>query len=194
MHYLVEESDLLIVQASAQYLETLGVEPPLGSNVLRGTQKLKIMLTLNPKTVNPELDATTHAAYLQVVYNHQDVITSSLADLVEPARVEPCVIQTIGSPINLPPIRLSDIHLQFMRKEVGEMITHGLVTVGSGPWAAPAFAVPKPRSTKLHLVVNYKGTKSQTVQDSTPLPRVDDIVRVVGKNTKFFKLDLKSGF
>ena len=152
------------------------------------------MLTLNPKTVNPQLDATTRAAYLQVIFNHQDVIASSLADLVEPARVEPCVIRTIGSPVYLPPIRLSDVHLQFMRKEVGEMVAHGLVTVGNGPWAAPAFAVPKPRSTKLRLVVNYKGTNSQTVRDSTPLPRVDDIVRIVGKHKKFFKLDLKSGF
>ena len=104
------------------------------------------------------------------------------------------MICTIGLPVNLPPIRLCDVHLQFMRKEVGEMIEHGLVTVDSGPWAAPAFAVPKPRSTKLRLVVNYKGTNSQTVRDSTPLPRVDDIVRVVGKHTTFFKLDLKSGF
>ena len=77
---------------------------------------------------------------------------------------------------------------------MGEMITHGLVTVGSGPWAAPAFAVPKPCSNKLCLVVNYKGTNSQTVRDSTPLSRVDDIVCVVGKHAKFFKLDLKSGF
>ena len=90
--------------------------PTTGSNVLRGAQKLKIMLTLNPKTVNPQLDATTRAAYLQVVFNHQDVIASSLADLVEPARVEPCVIRTIGSPVYLPPIRLSDVHLQFIRK------------------------------------------------------------------------------
>ena len=70
------------------------------------------------------------------------------------------MIRTIGSPVNLSPIRLSDVHLQFMRKEVGEMIKHGLVAVGNGPWAAPAFTVPKPRSTKLRSVVNYKGTKS----------------------------------
>ena len=131
--------------------------------MLCGAQKLKIMMMLNPKTVNPKLDAATHAAYLQVIYNHQDVIASSLADLVEPARAEPCVIRTIGSPINLPPIRLSNVHLQFMRKQVGKMIMHGLVTFGSAPWAAPAFAVPKPRSTKLRLVVNYKGTNRQTV-------------------------------
>ena len=74
------------------------------------------------------------------------------------------------------------------------MLKWGLVSVGSGPWATPAFAVPKPRSTKLRLVVNYKGTNAQTVRDSTPLPYVEDIVRVVGQHRVFWKVDLKSGF
>ena len=60
------------------------------------------------------------------------------------------------------------------------MMKWGLVSVGSGPWAAPAFAVPKPRSTKLRLVVNYKGTNAQTIRDSTPLPHAEDILHVVG--------------
>ena len=74
------------------------------------------------------------------------------------------------------------------------MLKWGLVSVGSGPWAAPAFAVPKPWSTKLRLVVNFKGTNAQTVRDSTPLPHVEDIVRVVGQHRVFWKVDLKSGF
>ena len=83
-----------------------------------------------------------------------------MADLSEQAKVEPCIIRTIGSSYQAPPIRLSEPHLAFVRKEVAEMLKWGLVSVGSGPWAAPAFAVPKPRSTKLHLVVNYKDTNS----------------------------------
>ena len=70
------------------------------------------------------------------------------------------MIHTIGIPYKAPFIRLSDTHLTFVRNEVAQMIKYGLVTVGSGPWAAPAFAVPKPRSTKLCLVVNYKGTNA----------------------------------
>ena len=94
--------------------------------------------------------------------------------------MEPCVISTIGSPYQAPHICLSEPHLNFVQQEVGEMMKWGLVSVGSGPWAAPAFAVPKPRSTKLRLVVNYKGTNAQTIRDSTPLPHAEDILRVVG--------------
>ena len=51
-------------------------------------------------------------------------------------------------------------HLEFVRKEVVEMLKQGLIEVGSGPWVAPAFAVPWLRSKKLRLVVDYKGTNS----------------------------------
>ena len=108
--------------------------------------------------------------------------------------MEPCILRTIGSPYKAPFIRLSKPHLAFMRKEIDEMIRWGLVSVGSGPWTAPTFAVPKPQSTKLCLVVNYKGTNSQTVRDSMPLPRAEDIVHGVGQHNVFWKLDLKSSF
>ena len=40
----------------------------------------------------------------------------------------------------------------------------------------------------------YKGTNSQTIRDSVPLPRVEDIMHVVGQHNVFWKLDLTSGF
>ena len=115
-----------------------------------------------------------------MLYECQDIIASGLVDLVEPAKVKPCVIQTIGSPYKAPFIWLSNPHLAFMREEVSEMIRYGLVKVGSGPWAAPAFAVYKPCSTKFCVVVNYKDTNAQTICDSTPLPQAKDTVRFVG--------------
>lgn len=172
----------------------MGVKEVTGCDTLQGARKLKIMLTLNPATVNPALDAPTKALYYQVLFEQHEAIASSLADLAEPAQVEPCIIRTVGSPYQAPHIWLSAPHLDFVRKEVEEMMRWGLVSIGSGPWAAPAFAVPKPRSTKLRLVVNYKGTNAQTIRDSTPLPHAEDILRIVGQHKVFWKLDLKSGF
>ena len=64
MDHLTSQSDLLTIPAATDCLCTIGVVPSLGSNVLCGAQKLKIMLTLNPATINPKLDAATRAAYL----------------------------------------------------------------------------------------------------------------------------------
>ena len=79
-------------------MHSLGIQLTPGVNVLHGAQKIKIILSLNPKTINPMLDDTTRAVHLQVLFERQAVIASSLADLVEPSRVEPCIIGTIGSP------------------------------------------------------------------------------------------------
>ena len=64
MDHLASQLDLLTISEAIDYLHTIGVAPSPGSNVLRGAQKLKTMLTLNPATVNPKLDTTTRAAYL----------------------------------------------------------------------------------------------------------------------------------
>ena len=56
------------------------------------------VITLNPNTVNASLDFDTRALYYQVLFERQNVLATSMADLAEPARVEPCVIRTIGSP------------------------------------------------------------------------------------------------
>ena len=65
------------------------------------------MITLNPNTINPALHAATKSIYYQVLFEWQEVIASSLADLAEPARVEPCDTCTIGSPYQAPHVRLS---------------------------------------------------------------------------------------
>ena len=64
MDHLASRSDLQTIPEATDYLHTIGIVPSPGSNVLHGAQKLKIMLTLNPATVNPKLDTATRAAYL----------------------------------------------------------------------------------------------------------------------------------
>ena len=102
MDHLAEELDIVSLSSVSSYLLLLGVQLTPGIDVLRGPQKIKTMLSLNPKTINPTLDNTTRAMYLQVLFERQAVIASSLVDLVEPARVEPCIIRTIGSPYKAP--------------------------------------------------------------------------------------------
>ena len=52
MGHLAEESDITTLTATSAYLHSLGVVETAGVDVLRGEQKLKIMLTLNPYIVN----------------------------------------------------------------------------------------------------------------------------------------------
>ena len=68
MDHLAEESDIVSLPSASSYLCSLGVQLTPGIDVLRGAQKIKTMLSLNPKTINPMLDDTTCAMYLQVLF------------------------------------------------------------------------------------------------------------------------------
>ncbi len=71
---------------------------------------------------------------------------------------------------------------------------HGLIMKGPTPWASPCFTVPKPRSTKLRTVIDYRLLNAQTRRDSHPIPHTRDVLAKVTPFHIFNKLDLASGF
>lgn len=100
-----------------------------------------------------------------------------VADLAVPADVAPFEIHTFGPPVSRPPIRVSPAHSQFMREELAMLREHALILTKATPWASPCFPVPKPRSVKLRLVIDFRALNAQTRRDSFPLPYIHDMVR-----------------
>ena len=117
-----------------------------------------------------------------------------LADLHTPARTAPCTITTFGPPAARPPIRLSPAHLDFVDGELHQLHAAGVVTTGATPWAAACFPVPKPHSTKLRLVIDYRALNAQTVHDSMPIPHMRNVIARIGRFHTWSKVNLKSGF
>ena len=81
-----------------------------------------------------------------------------------------------------------------MRDEIAQHEKHGLILKGPTPWASPCFTVPKPRSTKLRTVIDYRPLNLQTRRDSHPIPHTRDILVKGTPFHRFNKLDLASGF
>lgn len=75
-----------------------------------------------------------------------------------------------------------------------ELTDHNLITHEETPWAAPCFLVPKPNSTKLRMVIDYRLLNLQTVRDSHPLPNLKDVIILVAQFLYFCIADLISGF
>lgn len=118
----------------------------------------------------------------------------SLDDIKEPAHVKPFAISTFGNPSYRQPLRLSPAHATFVRDEIRAIKDVGIAYNAHTSWASPCFPVPKPHSTNLKLVINFKGLNMQTLRSSFPLPHIKDVVRKVGKYLCWSKVDLKSGF
>ena len=66
------------------------------------------------------------------------------------------------------------------------MLLHGLRRCGD--------PVPKPRSTKLRLVINYRALNAQTIRNSMLIPHVRDVIARIGRFHAWSKADLKSRF
>ena len=117
-----------------------------------------------------------------------------LADLHTPAYTAPCHITMFGPPVLCPPICLPPTHAEFVDQEIHKLRGVGVMMTGATPWAAAMFPVPKPCSTKLWLVIDYRVLNAQTIQDSMPIPNVRDMIAWIGRFHAWSKADLKSGF
>jgi hypothetical protein len=76
----------------------------------------------------------------------------------------------------------------------------GRIRPSSSEYASPAFCVPKEIAGVPDLTVDprwvndYRALNSNTVRDSFPLPRVDDILADCGKGKIFGKMDMTNSF
>ena len=66
-------------------------------------------------------------------------------------------IQVFGEPVKRNPIRLADAHQKFVLKEVADVIKAEIVFETGSDWASATFCVAKPHSSKLHLIIDYRG-------------------------------------
>ena len=103
-----------------------------------------------------------------------------LADLHTPADTASCHITTFGPPAARHPIHLSPTHADFVDQEIHKLWGAGVMMTGATPQAAAMFPVPKPHSTKLLLVINYRALNAQTIWDSMPIPHVRNVIARMG--------------
>ena len=73
------------------------------------------------------------------------------------------------------------------------MQEQGVVQPSKSPWASPVVLVKKRDGTH-KFCVDYRGLNAVTKPDSFPLPRIEDMLDVLGKAKYFSSIDLASGF
>ena len=66
--------------------------------------------------------------------------------------------------------------------------------VTSSTWAAPIVPVLKPDKKSMRICVDFKMLNKNIACDKYPLPKVDEILAVVGKSKIFSKIDLKDAY
>lgn len=78
---------------------------------------------------------------------------------------------------------------------IQQHLKNGIIQHSSSAYASPAFIVPKSDPTVLPRWVNdYRQLNENTVTDSHPLPRIDDILNDCAKGKIWAKMDMTNAF
>ena len=88
----------------------------------------------------------------------------------------------------IPPAVLGEV-----KAHISDLLSRGIITPSSSPYASPIVVVRK-KSGELRLCVDYRKVNSITRKDSFPLPRIDESLDALGGSKFFSALDLASGY
>ena len=89
------------------------------------------------------------------------------------------------------PYHYRELVEEALDKLVGDDI---IEPVNSSSWAAPIVPVLKADKKSMRICVDFKELNKNIACDQYPLPRVDEILAVVGKSKIFSKIDLKDAY
>jgi len=78
-------------------------------------------------------------------------------------------------------------------EQVDSMLKQGLIRKSSSPYAAPCILRPKPNGD-WRFITDFSHVNSLTVDDSFPMVRIQDILKVLGKAKYFSTLDAEKGY
>ena len=80
-----------------------------------------------------------------------------------------------------------------MNDEITHLLSQGLITQSTSPWAAP-IVVARRKNGQIRLAIDYRALNAQTFDQHHPIPRIDDLIDRLGEAKYFSSLDLKSGY
>ena len=89
---------------------------------------------------------------------------------------------------------MSSLELEELQKQIKLLLESGRIVPSSSPYGAPILFAEKKGGGGLRMCTDYRSLNSNTVSDSWPLPRIDEMLARL-KGAKYFsKLDLREGY
>jgi hypothetical protein len=88
---------------------------------------------------------------------------------------------------------LDATELEELKKIVTEHLETNKIKPSSSPYGAPILFARK-KNGKLRMCVDYRQLNDNTIKDTYPLPRTDELLQRVGGCSVFSKIDLNSAY
>ena len=128
-----------------------------------------------------------------LIYEYADLISTKDTDIGRTHLATHEVDTGSHPPICQKPYRVEFKNRHVVEEEVEKMLSIDLIEPAKSPWASPVVLIPKPDGS-VRFCVDFRKVNAVTVRDAFPLPRIDDIIPLLGKKKFFVGLDLASGY
>jgi hypothetical protein len=142
---------------------------------------------LQAQVQEPEVDT--------LLEEYQDVFPEDLPKELPPSRtVDHRIELTSGSgPVSRPTYKLSLSEMDEMKRQLDDLLDHKFIQPSQSPYGAPVLFVKK-KEGDLRMCIDYRALNKQTVRDTYPLPRIDELTDQLLGARIFSKIDLRSGY
>lgn len=141
------------------------------------------------------LDHTTNDPRLaKLLGKYADVFADDLPNKLPPKRDIVHHIDTgTADPVNVNAYPLSHEKLEELRKQVKDLLDRGLIQVSASPWGFPVVFVKKPEGA-WRMCIDYRALNELTAKNGYPIPRIQDLLDIVGQARYLSKIDLVAGY
>jgi dUTPase len=139
----------------------------------------------NIEKVSPE----ERRLFKSLLLKYQDAFSKDSKDIGTTNLVEHTIDTGDARPIRIPPRRIPLAKIKQAEDEIKEMADGGIIEPCHGPWSFPVVLIPKPKDNSIRFCIDYR-----RLNDSHPLPRIDDTLDALSGAKLFSVLDLKSAY
>ncbi|KAF0738526.1 hypothetical protein Ae201684P_019574 [Aphanomyces euteiches] len=188
----VTDSDPTPVQPTHEPVNTAPAISSLHPNYIASIQTNPFHNELPINWEGSTLNPTQREMLRKILLQHDIFVTTSKApgrtDLVK------CYINTGSAPpIKQAPYRVSQREGEIMEAEIQQYLELGLICPSTSPWASLALIIRKPDGS-IRFCIDYGQLNDVTIKDSYPLPRIDDLLDVLGNAKYFSTMDVASAY
>ncbi|MCP4120004.1 MAG: hypothetical protein GY737_32335, partial [Desulfobacteraceae bacterium] len=194
------------------YPVTLYQDTRLGTvDILTGTEHLYQLqdattdqpITWSQKDILQQVDLSKCDASLSSSDKHkllslltkfQDIFSKHSRDRGRTDQVQHAIHTGMAPPFKLRPYPIAFAQRAVMKQHIMEQLEDGLIEASNSPYASPALIVKKKNDDKGRFVIDYRTLNAQTVKDSYPLLRTEDVFMSLGGTRFFSTLDIASAY